>query len=65
MTPGDVHINRPLTNISVSWAQDRSAFVSDRIFPVIPVIPVMKQSDAYYEYDLDVSSSNPVQSEGR
>lgn len=43
----DVHVNRPLTNISVAFVQDASNFVAGRVFPQIPV---GKQSDAYFEY---------------
>jgi hypothetical protein len=44
----DVHVNKPLTNISVAYLQDESAFVAGKVFPVIPV---EKQSDAYFTYD--------------
>ncbi len=44
----DVHVNRPLTNISVAFIQDASDFVASRVFPVVPV---MKQSDRYFVYD--------------
>ena len=47
-TPGDVHVNRPLTNISVAYIQGAENFVADKAFPVVPV---QKQSDAYYAYD--------------
>lgn len=47
-TRGDVHVNKPLTNIAIAYMQQASAFVSDRVFPNIPV---MKQSDRYIEYD--------------
>lgn len=45
---GDVHVNRPLTNISIAYLQDASAFVAGRVFPQVPV---SKQSDAYFTYD--------------
>lgn len=45
VTPGDVHVNTPLTNISVAYSQEDQAFVADRVFPIIPVA---KQSDVYY-----------------
>lgn len=45
-TPGDAHVNGPLTNISVAWVQD-SGFIADKVFPMVPV---QKQSDLYYEY---------------
>lgn len=47
-TPGDVHVNTPLTNISIMFLQDPSEFVAARAFPVIPV---NKQSDRYYVYN--------------
>jgi hypothetical protein len=34
---GDVHVNVPLTNISVAYIQDEGAFVADRVFANIPV----------------------------
>lgn len=47
-TPGDVHVNTPLTNISIAFLQNARNFVSDRVFPNISVD---KQSDVYYTYD--------------
>lgn len=47
-TSGDVHVNRPLTNISIAYMQDASGFVADKVFPNIPV---QKQSDRYFRYD--------------
>lgn len=47
-TPGDIHVNTPLTNISVAFFQNAANFVADRVFPNIPV---SKQSDRYYVYD--------------
>lgn len=47
-TPGDVHVNAPLTQISIAFMQDQGDFVADKIFPNIPVD---KQSDRYYTYD--------------
>lgn len=47
-TPGDVHVNAPLTNISIAFLQDASKFIATRVFPNIPV---SKQSDRYYVYD--------------
>lgn len=44
----DVHVNRPLTNISLAFVQDESNFVADKVFPNVPV---QKQSDAYFTYD--------------
>lgn len=47
-SPGDVHVNRPLTNLLVGYMQDETNYVADRVFPNVPV---SKQSDAYWEYD--------------
>lgn len=47
-TPGDVHVNTPLTNISVAFHQSAENFVAGRVFPEVPV---QKQSDRYYTYD--------------
>jgi len=47
-TAGDVHVNTPLSNISIAYLQDARNFVASRVFPNIPV---SKQSDRYYTYD--------------
>lgn len=44
-TAGDVHVNTPLTNISLAYLQEPTEFVAARAFPIIPV---NKQSDRYY-----------------
>ena len=44
----DVHVNRPLTNISIAYIQGADAFVASKAFRQLPVV---KQSDAYFEYD--------------
>ena len=44
---GDIHVDTPLTNMSVAYMQDQTAFVADKIFPVVPV---KKQSDLYFIY---------------
>lgn len=41
-----VHVNRPLTNISVAYIQATDAFVSTRG----PIIPSDKKSNVYFEY---------------
>lgn len=47
-TVSDVHVNGPLTSISVAYMQAESAFIADKVFPNIPV---SKQSDLYFTYD--------------
>lgn len=43
-----VHLNRPLTMVSVKYAQDQSIYIAPRVFPVIPVD---KQSDLFWKFD--------------
>ncbi len=44
----DVHVDRPLTTLSVAFFQAADSFISDRVFPAIPV---NKQSDLYFTWD--------------
>lgn len=46
-TQSAVHVDRPLTNMSLAIMQEDSAFIADRVFPTIPV---SKQSDLYRTY---------------
>jgi hypothetical protein len=43
----DLHVNVPLTNVSIAYFQDQSNFVADKVFPIIPVD---KQSNLYNRY---------------
>ena len=47
-TMQNAHIDRALTNISVSYLQDASAFIADKVFPIVPV---KRQSDVFYQYN--------------
>lgn len=47
-TQGDVHVNAPLTDISIAYIQSAAAFVAAQVFPNIPV---SKQGDRYYTYE--------------
>lgn len=49
-TRQQIHIDRPLTNLSVAYMQDAKNFIADKVFPVIGV---QKQSDTYFKYDRD------------
>lgn len=49
-TLSDVHVDRPLTNISIAFIQKATDFIASRVFPNIPVT---KQSDRYFVYDKD------------
>lgn len=42
------HVDRALTNISVSYLQDASAFIADKVFPIVPV---KRQSDIFFTYN--------------
>jgi len=43
----DLHVNVPLTNVSVAWMQSSDAYIADKVFPKCPV---KKQSDLYWKY---------------
>ena len=44
----NAHIDRALTNISVAYMQDASAFIADKVFPIVKV---KRQSDVFYVYN--------------
>ena len=46
-TQSDLHVNVPLTNVSVAYMQDKASFIADKVFPRVPV---NKQSDLYWKY---------------
>jgi hypothetical protein len=46
-TQSDLHINQPLTNVSVAYIQKASAFIATKVFPAVQV---QKQSDLYWKY---------------
>jgi hypothetical protein len=50
LTPSAVHIDQPLTNLTIAYVQDQNNFIADKIFPVVGV---ERQSDKYYIYDRD------------
>lgn len=47
-TPGDVHVDRALTNISLAYVQAQENYIADKVFPVVPVA---RQSDRFFLYD--------------
>lgn len=47
-TQGSVHINAPLTNVSVAYIQSEDDYIADKVFPRVPV---QKQSDLYWKYN--------------
>lgn len=48
LTPSQVHIDQPLTNLTLAYAQSQENFIADKIFPIVGV---ERQSDKYYIYD--------------
>jgi len=44
-----LHINAPLTNVSVGFQQDAALYVADKVFPQVPVD---KQGNLFYQYPL-------------
>lgn len=51
---GPIHVNRPLTNISIGYRS--SGMIADSLFPAVPV---MKESDLYYVFDKAQSLRTP------
>jgi hypothetical protein len=47
----DVHIDAALTNFSIAYMQDATDFVSDQVFPCVPV---QHKSDKYFVFGKDV-----------
>jgi len=48
LTPSQVHIDTPLSNLTLAYAQSQTNFVADKVFPTVGVA---RQSDKYYIYD--------------
>lgn len=44
----EVHVNAPLSNISIAFLQDSGDYIADKVFPVIPV---PKASNIYFSLD--------------
>jgi len=50
LTPSQVHIDQPLTNLTLAYVQSQENFIADKVFPLVGV---ERQSDKYYIYDRD------------
>ena len=48
---GDVHVNQPLSMLSIAYANAEDSFIADEVFPTVPV---GKQSDIIAKYDRDM-----------
>ncbi len=55
---GDVHVDRPLTQLSLAFLQSADGFVADRVFPRVPVD---KPSDSYFTYDRGMFNRNQME----
>lgn len=45
--PGDAHVSRPLTNISIAYMQSPNKYIARRVFPNVPV---GNRADSFYRY---------------
>lgn len=57
-TQGDVYVNIPLTNVSLRYSQDQNSYISDKMFPLVPV---QLQSSIVWEWDLAYILKNGMQ----
>ena len=48
LTPSQVHVDVPLTNLTIAYLQSTTGFVADKIFPNVPVD---KLTNRYYKYN--------------
>jgi len=48
LTPAQVHLDAPLSNLTLAYVQEQTNFVADKVFPVVGV---QRQSDKFYVYD--------------
>ena len=48
LTPSAVHIDQPLSNLTLAYVQEQTNFIADKVFPTVGV---QRQSDKYYTYD--------------
>lgn len=48
LTPSQVHLDAPLTNLTLAYVQDEANFIASKVFPVVDV---SQQSNKFYIYD--------------
>lgn len=59
LSPSAVHIDAPLTNLTIAFLQDPNGFIADRVFPKVSVT---KKTDKYYIYNrADFNRTGQVQ----
>ena len=54
----DVHVDAPLSNISMEFKPSEGSYIADQIFPLVPV---QKQSDKYFVWDRSGNFKNQVE----
>jgi hypothetical protein len=58
LTPSSVHLDQPLTNLTLAYVQSQENFIADKVFPTVGVT---KQSDKFYIYNrADMNRSGDV-----
>lgn len=57
-TPGDVHVDRALSDLSVAYIQSKTNFVAAQVFPNVPV---EYRSDQYFVYNREAFFRTDVQ----
>jgi hypothetical protein len=58
LTPSSVHLDQPLTNLTLAYVQSQENFIADKVFPTVGV---SKQSDKFYIYNrADMNRSGDV-----
>jgi hypothetical protein len=60
-TQGDVHVNTPLTNLSIAFLQNADNFIAAKVFPNVSVA---KRSDRYFTYDRGQFNRDEMQLRG-
>jgi Phage major capsid protein E len=59
LTPSAVHVDAPLTNLTIAYLQDMDGFIADKVFPRVPVD---KKTNKYFIYNrADFNRTGQVQ----
>ena len=59
LTPSSVHLDAPLSNLTLAYVQEQTNFIADKVFPTVGV---QRQSNKFYTYDRDnMNRSGDVQ----
>ena len=59
LTPSSVHVDQPLTNLTIAYLQDQAGFIADKVFPRVAV---SNKTNKYYIYNrADFNRAGQVQ----